>query len=86
VKDSVTCRELIEFLAEYLDGELSPDARNEFDRHLKVCASCVAYIDSYRQTIQLGKLAFAPTDEPAPVPEGLRRAIRAARGKPDASD
>ena len=77
--DYITCRELIGFIADYLDGELAAPMRHEFERHLKVCPSCVAYLEGYRRTIQLGKMALAPTDDPAPVPEELVRAIRAAR-------
>lgn len=80
-REYITCRELIDFIADYLDGELPAPMRHEFERHLNVCPACVAYFDSYKQTIQLGKAAMAPTDEPASVPEGLVRAIRAARAR-----
>lgn len=75
----ITCRELIDFIADYLDGTLAEASRLEFDRHLRVCPSCVAYLDGYRQTIRLGKAALAPTSDPAPVPDSLVRAILAAR-------
>lgn len=77
----ITCRQLIDFIADYLDGELPDDSRREFERHLGVCPSCVAYLDSYRQTIALGKAALHPCDDPASgiVPEGLVKAVRAAR-------
>ncbi|MGH7243586.1 MAG: anti-sigma factor family protein [Phycisphaerales bacterium] len=79
--DYITCRELIDFIADYLDGCLTPEFRQEFDRHLSACPSCVAYLDGYKKTIALGKSALMPSDEPATgqVPEGLLHAIRAAR-------
>lgn len=77
----ITCRELIDFIASYLDGELTPDVRHEFERHLSVCPSCVAYLDSYTRTIAMGKAALTPSEEPAAVPEALVKAIRAARAK-----
>lgn len=79
--DYITCKQLIEFIAEYLDGELPAEVRGEFERHLKVCPSCVAYLDGYRKTIEIGKQALHPCDEPASgsVPEGLVRAVREAR-------
>ncbi len=82
MKPYITCRQLIDFLADYLDGGLTAGERHEFDRHLAVCPSCVNYLDSYKTTIQVGKAAFrAPDDEaPADVPEELIRAIIAARG------
>lgn len=77
----ITCRQLIDFIADYLSGELPGEQRAEFDRHLAVCPSCVAYVESYRQTIRLGRMALAASDDPASgvVPERLVRAVRAAR-------
>lgn len=77
----LTCREVLDFLMAYLDGDLTPDQKREFDRHLAVCPSCVNYLDSYKRTISLGKSAFARPDAPAEpaIPEELVRAIRAAR-------
>jgi len=76
----ISCRQLIDFLADYHDGSLSPGIRAEFERHLSVCPSCVAYLESYRRTVALGKAALAPSDDAASgaVPEGLVRAILAA--------
>ena len=50
-KPYITCQELIDFIASYRDNELSPDQRVEFERHLSVCPSCVAYLKTYEQTI-----------------------------------
>jgi anti-sigma factor RsiW len=82
-REYITCRELIEFLIDYVDGALPEERRTEFERHLKVCPSCRNYLDSYRMTIKLGKAALTPSDEPASgvAPEGLVRAVRAARLK-----
>ena len=76
----LTCRELIDFLAAYLDGELAPEARTVFERHLSLCPNCVDYLASYRETIRLGKQACEPDAElPADVPSDLVDAILAAR-------
>ena len=82
-KPYITCRELIDFLMDYTDGTLPPDRRHEFERHLGVCPSCVAYVESYKSTIALGKQALTPSDEPATgkAPESLLRAIKAALPK-----
>ncbi len=52
VRPYLPCKEIISFLAEYIDGELPADTLFEFERHLAVCPSCVAYLQSYRQTIR----------------------------------
>jgi len=79
----MTCREVLDFLMAYLDEQLTPDQRHEFERHLGVCPSCVNYLESYKATVKLGKAAMHDLDEPAmgSVPEGLIRAIREARLK-----
>ncbi len=79
----ITCRELIDFLMDYLDGTLPPGRRQEFERHLGVCPSCIAYLESYESTIRLGKSALAPSEESAAgkAPESLLRAIKAALPK-----
>lgn len=75
----ITCRELLDFLHLYLDGELPADRRHEFDRHLGVCEPCRRYIREYRQTVAMGKAAFPASDEPADAPEELIAAILRAR-------
>jgi anti-sigma factor RsiW len=77
----MTCREFVEFLMNYLDEALPEEQRVTFDAHMDECPGCVAYLDSYRETIRLGKcLCDDPeTDFPADVPEKLVAAILAAR-------
>jgi anti-sigma factor RsiW len=77
----LTCREVADFLMAYEDGELSEAARREFDAHLAVCPDCVAYLESYRATVALGRSAFADEDAAAAeqVPEELVEAVLAAR-------
>ena len=76
----MTCRELVEFLTDYLDGRLSGPERDCFEEHLGECPDCVAYLTTYRQAIRLGKEACAADDSiPAEVPEELVRAVLAAR-------
>ena len=77
------CREAVEFLMEYLSGELQHDQRLAFESHLEACPECVVYLQSYKETVKLGKAAFNHPDERVPddVPEELVHAILAARRK-----
>ena len=79
----MTCRELIDFLGAYLDGQLSEEVRLRFAEHLAACQECSAYLESYRATVQVAKRAFKHPDDPVPadVPEDLVKAILAARRK-----
>ncbi len=79
----MTCRELVEFLMEYIEEELPGGQREEFERHLHACPPCVAYLETYKQTVRLGKSVCQGPDEPVPkdVPEQLVQAVLAARRK-----
>ena len=78
----MTCRELTDFIADYLSGELSPEVRGAFDTHLSRCPNCVNYLASYKAAVTLGRGAFTADDaaDAAPaVPDDLVRAILSAR-------
>jgi anti-sigma factor RsiW len=78
----MNCREFTEFLHEYLFGDLPAGERVEFEKHLGECPWCVAYLDSYRKTIQLEQTAFSTPDDgppPADAPEELVQAILRSR-------
>jgi anti-sigma factor RsiW len=77
----ITCKTFVEFLADYLSGDLPAGQRDEFDGHLAACVACVSYMSSYRKTIDLGRSAFDDPDAAIPddVPEDLVNAILAAR-------
>jgi anti-sigma factor RsiW len=78
----MTCRELVDFLMDYLDGELAPDIRRRFDAHLDQCPDCVTYLDTYRETLRLTRELGAADAVAAPeVPEALVRAVLAARDR-----
>ena len=81
----ITCREFTEFLHDYLFDDLPAEERLTFETHLAECPCCVAYLDSYRKTMQLAQAAlFIPEDAPPPVeaPEELIQAILRARPRP----
>jgi anti-sigma factor RsiW len=79
----MTCRELIQFLMEYLDGELPAHLVRRFEEHLAICPDCRAYLHNYQQTVKAGKAALSDCGEDIPeaVPEELVRAILEVRRK-----
>jgi anti-sigma factor RsiW len=80
---AMTCRELADFLMDYVNEDLAADVRAAFDRHLLLCPNCVAYVKTYRTTIELGRRAFTDDEADAgtEVPDELVRAILAARDR-----
>ena len=78
----MTCREFTEFLHAYFGDGLAVAERSVFETHLAGCPWCVAYLDSYRKTIQLAKAALGAAEAalpPTEAPEELVQAILRAR-------
>lgn len=74
----MTCEEMTEFLSRYVDGELGDEERKVFEEHLGACPPCVVYLDSFRDTIRMGKEVSCPEAQDT-MPENLVKAILAAR-------
>jgi hypothetical protein len=61
---SLTCRELVELVTDYIEGMLPEPERVRVEGHVDCCAWCVAYIGQMRQTIEVvGQVEI----EPGPV-------------------
>lgn len=79
-RDEMTCREFVEFLMAYLDEELPGGQRRVFEGHLQDCPPCKTYLETYRETVELGRrVCDGEVAPPEDVPESLVRAILAAR-------
>ena len=78
----MNCREFVDFLMDYLDDSLSGGQRSVFEGHMNECPTCVTYLDTYKETVRLGKLCADPEGPvPEDVPERLVAAILAARSR-----
>jgi anti-sigma factor RsiW len=56
--DEMTCKELVEVVTDYLEGELSAVDRRRFEEHLEECPYCRIYLEQMRTTIRtLGRLS-----------------------------
>ena len=73
----MSCQEFVEFLMSYLDGELAAEPHRVFEEHMQMCPPCVSFLDTYRDSIRLGK--FVCQQQEDVVPEALIQAILAAR-------
>lgn len=76
----MTCREIADFLFEYISGELPVDVRARFERHLHVCPNCRAYLATYQATVALGRQAYR-ADAGSDLPEEVVSAVMAALGR-----
>ncbi|HTQ67406.1 MAG TPA: zf-HC2 domain-containing protein [Solirubrobacteraceae bacterium] len=49
----MSCRELVTLVTEYLEGSLAARDRRRFERHIRGCDGCTAYLEQMRDTIRL---------------------------------
>ena len=53
----ITCKQMVELVSDYLEGELDARARAQFEEHLAVCPDCQEYVEQVRETVRvLGRL------------------------------
>ena len=48
----ITCKKATSLIADYLSEKLDPEIALAFEEHLSICPDCVAFLNTYKQTIQ----------------------------------
>jgi hypothetical protein len=51
----IACREIADLLSDYLDGSLPKRMVDLIEWHIDGCAPCVAFVNTYRGTIQAAR-------------------------------
>jgi anti-sigma factor (TIGR02949 family) len=74
--NDLVCASGVDYLMEYLEGELDPDLRAAIEAHVAGCPRCVAFLESYHATPAILRRATAAA-LPAELGESLLAAIRA---------
>ncbi len=68
-KTCLECKDILDKLSEYIDGELDPRLCNELERHMEDCHPCLLFVNSLKKTITLYKYAG---NEPLPKEVHIR--------------
>ena len=70
------CRDLLESLSEYLDGELPAEFCAAIERHMSGCENCRIVVDTLRKTVYLYRSEQAsPPQMPAQVRDRLYKRL-----------
>ncbi len=69
------CRRIAELLGDYLDGSLPPETRELIDWHIESCGPCVAFVNTYRGTIDAAK-KLRETQIPSELKQRLLKVLR----------
>jgi hypothetical protein len=51
----MTCREIVELMLEYLEGELPREYCDLICQHIRLCGPCNHFLESYQVTIRMGR-------------------------------
>ena len=70
------CRQIAELLGDYIDGTLPSHLRDLIDFHIDGCQPCVAFMNTYRSTINATR-TLASTPIPPELKQRLLKVLRA---------
>jgi hypothetical protein len=74
--ENMTCREFVECVGPYYDGDLPAHHQSAFATHLAGCLTCRAYLGAYEATVRLAREALKTSDEQqSDLPEELVKSI-----------
>jgi predicted anti-sigma-YlaC factor YlaD len=77
----LTCKQLDEFLVDFLDGKLGFRQRLSMHMHLGLCRDCRDFLEEYRAASKLGRKVFTSDEQLEAVPEPLIQAVLANLAK-----
>lgn len=49
------CKEVIELICDYLEGDLPEDVKKELEEHLNLCKPCIGFLRTYSATSRICK-------------------------------
>ena len=74
---AMECRQIAELLGEYVSGTLPPETAELIEWHIESCAPCVAFVNTYRGTIDAAKKL-----QETPIPPELKsRLLKVLRSR-----
>jgi predicted anti-sigma-YlaC factor YlaD len=72
---TITCKQALESLVDYLEGSMTPEVKREIEQHLADCGCCPGVIESYMKTAKLCHKALKKS-APAGLVQRLMDSLR----------
>jgi anti-sigma factor RsiW len=72
----LTCRQIVDFCLDFVEGSLPEGEKARFETHLAGCGECVTFFETYRKTPTVSREALA-LQMPARLKESVRSYLRA---------
>ena len=83
---ALSCREIVELVTDYLEGDLDADTTTALEAHLDLCPGCARYVQQIRETVAtLGDVSSdnLSTEAQAGLHEAFRDFWRPMTDRPD---
>ncbi len=65
-----TCKQIADLMLAYLNDQLSPRVKRDFEQHLDICPDCMSFLKTYKRTI-----AATCSIDPVAMPARVRNDI-----------
>jgi Putative zinc-finger len=65
-----TCKEITDLIYNYLNDQLRPAIKKDFERHIRICPDCVNFLNTYKKIV--GATAVLRIEE---IPVKVRKNI-----------
>ena len=77
---TIECRQIADLLGDYLDGTLPKSTRELLEWHIEGCPPCVAFVNTYRGTINAAT-KLREVDVPTELKKRLLAVLRSQRDR-----
>ena len=71
----ICCKECIELLHDYLEGELTLEINASLEEHFEDCPPCIAFVNTYKSASRLCKVTLESNDIPDAVKNKLKEFV-----------
>ena len=75
-----SCKEVLQALTEYLEGDLTPEDRERFERHMQDCPPCDAFLKTYCKSGDLAREVLKSRAVPEELNDRVRAFLKARLG------
>jgi anti-sigma factor RsiW len=73
-RTEISCKTATTVVTDYVEGSLGPDVKLAFEQHLQACPDCVAFLNTYKKTVQLAR-SFLSRDFREPNLARVRKSL-----------
>jgi len=77
----ICCKECLELLNDYIEGELSAEVHASLEDHFEDCPPCIAFLNTYKATIHMSQTILKSNDVPDIVKERLKKFVDKNKAK-----